>query len=137
MKFGLLTAGVLGAALVASAANGAPARRDLLEINRGQDYRGVTYVVSIDRASRKKVPEGISVIEYSVFEKAREDGAAQTVIEYVVDCAMPQYKTIRKYSADAAGKVMLEEPVDRLTGGWRYGKRPGLSQKLIDAVCAS
>jgi len=134
MKLGLLTVAVLGAALAAGGASGAP-KRNLVEIDRGQDYRGVTYVVSIDRASRKKVPEGISVIEYNVPEKAREDGSAQTVTEYVVDCAMPQYKTVRKHRADATGKVMLEEPIDRLTGGWRYGKRPGVSQKLIDAVC--
>lgn len=134
MKFAPLTTMVLAATLAAGASNAAPPKRDLVEISRGQDYRGVTYVVSIDRASRKKVPEGISVIQYDVPQKAMEDGAAQIVTEYVVDCAMPQYKTTRKYRADAAGKVLTEEPVDRLTGGWRYGARPG-SQELITAVC--
>ncbi len=48
---------------------------------------------------------------------------------------MPQYKTTRKYRTDAAGRVVLEEPIDRLTGGWQYGKRPGMSQMLVDAAC--
>lgn len=135
MKLATATATVLAAALAVSSSHAAPPRRDLVEIDRGQDYRGVTYVVSVDRASRKPVPEGIFVIQYNVPEKAMEDGAAQTVTEYVVDCAMPQYKTTRKYRADAAGRVLLEEPIDRLTGGWRYGKQPGMSQNLVDAAC--
>lgn len=135
MKIELFTALALGAALVAGVAHAAPAKRDLVEIFRTEDYRGLSYAVSVDRASRKPVPEGIFVIVYSVFQKPMDDGAIQSATEYVVDCAMPQYKQIRRYRTDAAGKVLSEELADRLTGGWTYGKRPGMSQNLIDAVC--
>lgn len=135
MKRRVFTATMLCAALAAGGTNGASPTRDRVEIDRGQDYRGVTYVVSIDRASRKKVAEGVFVIAYNVPERTMEDGAAQTVTEYVVDCAMPQIKVTRKYRADAAGKVLIEEPVDGLNGGWRYGNRPGMSQKLVAAAC--
>lgn len=135
MKIEPLTAIALGAALVAGAAQAAPPKRDLVEIFRTEDYRGLPYVVSVDRESRKPVPEGIFVVEYSVFQKPMDDGAIQSVTEYVVDCAMPQYKVTRKYRANAAGKILSEETIDRLTGDWRYGKRPGMSQSLIDAVC--
>lgn len=135
MKLATATATVLAAALAVGSSHAAPPRRDLVEIDRGQDYRGVTYVVSVDRASRKQVPEGIFIVQYNVAGKVMEDGAIQTVTEYVVDCAMPQYKTTRKYRTDAAGRVVLEEPIDRLTGGWQYGKRPGMSQMLVDAAC--
>lgn len=135
MKFDWVAPAVFGAALLAGVANAAPPKRDLVEIDRGEAYRGVTYIVSVDRASRKTVTEGVAVTEYNVSARVMEDGAAQTVTEYVVDCAMPQYKVTRQYRADAAGKVLLEEPIDRLTGGWRYGARPGMSQSLVDAAC--
>lgn len=134
MRFAAITSAALCAAVAAGAANAAPPKRDLVEISRGQDYRGVTWVASIDRASRKKVAEGIFVIEYQVPEKMREDGSTQTITEYIVDCATPQYQTTRSYRADAAGKVLSEEPIGRLRGGWQYGKRPD-AQPLMNAVC--
>lgn len=49
---------------------------------------------------------------------------------------MPQYKATRKYRTDAAGKILVEEPIDRLTGGWRYGKVSGGGlQALVAATC--
>lgn len=126
----------LMALLVTTLVSGdAQERRDLVEVDSGEAYGGGTYVASIDRASRKKVAEGIAVTQHYVFSKPREDGAVDAVTEYVVDCAMPQYKTIRDYRVDRAGKLISEAPITRLNGEWRYAARPGMSQKIVDAVC--
>ena len=129
-----LGAMLLAATFLAGASHAAGPRRDLVEISRGQDYRGVTYVVSVDRASRKKVAEGIAITQYQTLERVHVDGWTSVVTEYVVDCAMPQYKTTREYHIDAAGKILDEVPIDRLTGGWRFGELMGGGLREIVAV---
>lgn len=75
MRFGSWGGVLLATTLLAGASYAAAGpRRDLVEISRGQDSRGVTYVVSVDLASRKKVAEGIAVTEYQTLGRVHVDG---------------------------------------------------------------
>lgn len=120
---------------LAAAVNADPPARDLVEIGRVEGLDGRISVVSIDRASRTKVAEGISVNEHSISNKVRPDGSIETVSEYIVDCTMPQYQLIRSRKIDPAGKILSDELADGLTGGWRYGKGSPTVERLIAAVC--